>query len=59
MNSWINADVLTINKWTNNLFSLILKAPIEPFHAGQFTKLALYDKHDLSNRKKFKELIHM
>ncbi|CAL4326631.1 ferredoxin--NADP(+) reductase [Buchnera aphidicola] len=53
MNSWINADVIKIKKWTNkNLFSLILRAPIEPFHAGQFTKLALYDNNTDIFRKK-------
>ncbi|QCI20699.1 ferredoxin--NADP(+) reductase [Buchnera aphidicola (Brachycaudus cardui)] len=43
MNSWINADILHVKRWTSNLFSLILHAPIESFYAGQFTKLALYD----------------
>lgn len=43
MNPWINANVLMIKKWTNNLFSLVLNASIDPFKAGQFTKLALYD----------------
>lgn len=43
MNPWINAEVLTIKKWSSYLFSLILNAPIAPFCAGQFTKLALYD----------------
>ncbi|QCI17951.1 ferredoxin--NADP(+) reductase [Buchnera aphidicola (Acyrthosiphon lactucae)] len=52
MNPWINADVLIVKKWTKNLFSLILNASIEPFHAGQFTKLALYDNSNTLNRKK-------
>lgn len=50
MNPWINAEVLQIKRWSNHLFSLILKAPIEHFHAGQFTKLALYN--DNTNNKK-------
>ncbi|QCI24076.1 ferredoxin--NADP(+) reductase [Buchnera aphidicola (Macrosiphoniella sanborni)] len=50
MNPWIIANVLEIKKWTNNLFSLILRADIEPFHAGQFTKLSLYDINN--NNKK-------
>lgn len=45
MNPWIIANVLEVKKWTDNLFSLILNAAIEPFHAGQFTKLSLYDMH--------------
>lgn len=52
MNSWINADILTIKRWTENLFSLVLSAPIEPFYAGQFTKLALYDNTDILTKKK-------
>ncbi|WAI18291.1 MAG: ferredoxin--NADP(+) reductase [Buchnera aphidicola (Acyrthosiphon caraganae)] len=51
MNPWINADVLTVKRWTKNLFSLILNAPIEPFYAGQFTKLALYNNHTLNKNK--------
>lgn len=43
MNSWINAEVLKIKKWTSNLFTLILKAHIKPFLPGQFTKLALFN----------------
>ncbi|QCI16797.1 ferredoxin--NADP(+) reductase [Buchnera aphidicola (Aphis craccivora)] len=41
MNPWINAKVLKIKKWTTNLFSIFLKAPISVFQAGQFTKLAI------------------
>ncbi|QCI24610.1 ferredoxin--NADP(+) reductase [Buchnera aphidicola (Muscaphis stroyani)] len=43
MNPWIKATVLEINRWTENLFSLILRASISSFKAGQFTKLALQD----------------
>jgi len=39
-------------RWTNNLFSLILNAPIEPFLAGQFTKLAVYKKDGSNNKDK-------
>ncbi|QFQ32726.1 ferredoxin--NADP(+) reductase [Buchnera aphidicola (Aphis fabae)] len=45
MNPWINAKVLKIKKWTKNLFSIFLKAPISTFQAGQFTKLALYENN--------------
>ncbi|QIQ42134.1 MAG: ferredoxin--NADP(+) reductase [Buchnera aphidicola (Microlophium carnosum)] len=51
MNPWINADVLMVKKWTKNLFSLILHAAIEPFYAGQFTKLAVH-KSNTSNENK-------
>ncbi|QCI25759.1 ferredoxin--NADP(+) reductase [Buchnera aphidicola (Sitobion avenae)] len=51
MNPWINADIIKVKRWTDNLFSLFLNASIEPFHAGQFTKLALYNSNSL-NRKK-------
>ncbi|QNS01742.1 MAG: ferredoxin--NADP(+) reductase [Buchnera aphidicola (Pentalonia nigronervosa)] len=43
MNPWINANIVKIKRWTENLFSLILHASIEPFKAGQFTKLAVYN----------------
>ncbi|WP_422667456.1 FAD-binding oxidoreductase [Buchnera aphidicola] len=46
MNPWINANVIMNKKWTNNLFSLFLHASISPFYAGQFNKLALYDKNN-------------
>lgn len=49
MNPWINADILKIKKWNDNLFSLILNASIDPFYAGQFTKLSLYEKNKNSS----------
>ncbi|QCI21284.1 ferredoxin--NADP(+) reductase [Buchnera aphidicola (Hyperomyzus lactucae)] len=51
MNPWINADVLEVKRWTNNLFSLILNASIAPFYAGQYTKLSLYDTNTLNKNK--------
>ncbi|PSW19265.1 ferredoxin--NADP(+) reductase [Photobacterium sanctipauli] len=41
MADWIPAEVITNRHWNNDLFSLVLKANIEPFKAGQFTKLGL------------------
>lgn len=41
MSTWIKAEVIESRRWTRNLFSLILDANIEPFTAGQFTKLGL------------------
>lgn len=41
MTEWIKATVIAVNHWTNNLFSIVVHAPIDPFTAGQFAKLAL------------------
>ncbi|AAM68098.1 ferredoxin--NADP(+) reductase [Buchnera aphidicola] len=57
MNPWINANVLKVHKWTQNLFSLILNAEIAPFQAGQFTKLALNEENiNFSNNVKKKKI---
>ncbi|KLV07464.1 ferredoxin-NADP reductase [Photobacterium aquae] len=41
MADWIPARVITNRHWNQDLFSLVLEANIEPFKAGQFTKLGL------------------
>ena len=41
MSNWIQGKVVGLRLWTNNLFSLQVSADIQPFTAGQFTKLAL------------------
>ncbi|MDP4983425.1 ferredoxin--NADP reductase [Pseudoalteromonas tunicata] len=41
MANWKTATVKEIVWWNKRLFSLIVQAQIEPFKAGQFTKLAL------------------
>ncbi|MGP1930700.1 MAG: ferredoxin--NADP(+) reductase [Arsenophonus sp. ET-YP4-MAG3] len=41
MANWVIGRVIKNKKWTNSLFSLVIRAPIKPFIAGQFTKLAL------------------
>ncbi|PIJ49898.1 ferredoxin--NADP(+) reductase [Erwinia sp. OLTSP20] len=41
MAEWVNATVKQVNNWTDALFSLTVNAPIAPFTAGQFAKLAL------------------
>ncbi|MGP1931437.1 MAG: ferredoxin--NADP(+) reductase [Arsenophonus sp. ET-DL12-MAG3] len=41
MTNWVIGKIIKNHKWTESLFSLILKAPIKPFIAGQFAKLAL------------------
>ncbi|XRX42633.1 MAG: ferredoxin--NADP reductase [Buchnera aphidicola (Eriosoma harunire)] len=41
MNRWLNGTVFKITKWTKFLFSIIIRAPIKPFSAGQFNQLAM------------------
>ncbi|WP_247646095.1 FAD-binding oxidoreductase, partial [Enterobacteriaceae endosymbiont of Donacia piscatrix] len=41
MTEWSIGKIKEIKYWKNNLFSIILKAKINNFFAGQFTKLAL------------------
>jgi ferredoxin/flavodoxin---NADP+ reductase len=41
MAEWVNGTVTKIQHWTNTLFSITVTAPVDPFTAGQFTKLAL------------------
>ncbi|VAX76895.1 ferredoxin--NADP(+) reductase [Buchnera aphidicola] len=44
MNPWLKANIINLKKWKNNLFTLILQAPINSFIAGQFTKLSFINK---------------
>ncbi|ELX8379937.1 ferredoxin--NADP(+) reductase [Providencia vermicola] len=41
MANWVNGTVIEAKFWTESLFSLVINAPIKPFIAGQFAKLAL------------------
>lgn len=41
MAAWVNARVEKVTNWTDSLFSIIVTAPIDPFTAGQYAKLAL------------------
>lgn len=41
MNRWVEGRVVGKKRWADNLYSLHIDAPVEPFHAGQFTQLAL------------------
>lgn len=41
MNNWIQGQVVGKRCWASNLYSLQISADIQPFTAGQFTKLAL------------------
>ena len=41
MSNWVQARVKDIVWWNDSLFSLIVNADVEPFKAGQFTKLSI------------------
>ncbi|ASV32825.1 ferredoxin--NADP(+) reductase [Candidatus Williamhamiltonella defendens] len=41
MAQWVNGKITDIKPWTDSLFSIQIEAPIDPFIAGQYTKLAL------------------
>ncbi|MBK5074214.1 ferredoxin--NADP(+) reductase [Budviciaceae bacterium CWB-B4] len=41
MADWVSGTVTQVDNWTDSLFSLRIHAPIRPFTAGQFAKLAL------------------
>ena len=41
MSHWIQGHVVGKHHWTDELYSLRIDAAVEPFHAGQFTRLAL------------------
>lgn len=41
MAGWCEGTVIENKRWTDALFSLVVQAPIAPFTAGQFAKLAL------------------
>ncbi|VFP83862.1 ferredoxin--NADP reductase [Buchnera aphidicola] len=40
MNKWLKIHLIELKKWKNNLFTLVIQAPINSFIAGQFTKLS-------------------
>jgi ferredoxin--NADP+ reductase len=39
--NWVEGKVVGKKQWTDNLYTLYIDAPIEPFRAGQFTQLAM------------------
>lgn len=43
MSNWIDATVKSVKWWNESLFSLTVNADVEPFKAGQFTKLSIMD----------------
>ncbi|WP_331866582.1 ferredoxin--NADP reductase [Buchnera aphidicola] len=46
MNQWLNIKIIKLKKWKNNLFSLVIRAPINSFKAGQFTKLSYINNNN-------------
>lgn len=43
MSNWIDATVKSVKWWNESLLSLTVNADVEPFKAGQFTKLSVMD----------------
>jgi len=43
MSNWIDATIKSVKWWNESLFSLTVNADVEPFKAGQFTKLSVMD----------------
>ncbi|ATA25746.1 ferredoxin--NADP(+) reductase [Brenneria goodwinii] len=41
MAEWVTGKVIQVENWTESLFSIRIHAPIAPFTAGQYAKLAL------------------
>ncbi|MBI2312626.1 MAG: ferredoxin--NADP reductase [Betaproteobacteria bacterium] len=47
---WVEGKVVGKRVWTDVLFSLQIEAPVEPFRAGQFGKLALAINDEIVSR---------
>lgn len=45
LNGFVKGEVTNYKQWTDNEFSITVKADIGPYVAGQFTKLALQDEN--------------
>ncbi|MES9851431.1 MAG: hypothetical protein ABW170_06310 [Candidatus Thiodiazotropha sp. L084R] len=41
MEKWLKGTIVEKRHWSDKLYSLRLKAPVDAFIAGQFTRLAL------------------
>tara|TARA_R110002110_G_scaffold65206_4_gene180014 strand:- start:98506 stop:99255 length:750 start_codon:yes stop_codon:yes gene_type:complete len=41
MSRWVEGEVVKWHQWTEDLYSLFIKAPVDPFVAGQFTQIGL------------------
>jgi ferredoxin--NADP+ reductase len=49
-NRWCEGRVREVYRWTDKLYSLRVDAPVQPFKAGQFTKLGLVIGDELVSR---------
>ena len=47
---WCEGRVHALRQWTDTLFSIQLEADVDPFIAGQFTKLGLEIDNELVSR---------
>ncbi|XZR52857.1 MAG: ferredoxin--NADP(+) reductase [Enterobacteriaceae bacterium] len=50
MNKWISGKVLKIQRFPNKLFKIFIKAYIDSFISGQFTKIAIKSKNKIIQR---------
>jgi ferredoxin--NADP+ reductase len=50
MVSWVKGQVVNKRRWTPQLYSLQIDAPVNQFRAGQFTKLSLDDSGQHTGR---------
>jgi len=41
MSRWVEGKIVKFHQWADDLYSLFVKAPIDPFVAGQFTQIGL------------------
>ena len=50
LDRWVSGNVTELHQWTDTLFSLRVKAEIQPFIPGQFTKIGLEIDGELVSR---------
>lgn len=44
MSRWVSGEVIRLHQWSDDLYSLFVKADVEPFVAGQFTQIGIGDE---------------
>ncbi|MCS5709678.1 ferredoxin--NADP reductase [Candidatus Berkiella cookevillensis] len=44
MSRWVSGEVVKLHQWSDDLYSIFIKAPIDGFEAGQFTQIGLGDE---------------
>lgn len=47
---WIEGDIIEHNNWTNSLASIKIKAKVNPYIAGQFTRIGLEIDNEIISR---------